>query len=242
MNSGETLFEVAACLGQVVERSSKILDFGCGNGSRVKALRTRGYDALGVDIKFKDGPHTNELQKQGYIKCIEEDPYRLPFPDAYFDFVFSEQVFEHLKNPDEVVAELARVMKPGGLGLHRFPARLRPLESHVQVPLSSVFRPSWWMLFWTWAGFRKSSQKFQPVHEVALKNRGYLDGNTNYLSGREISSLFVRRFSAFGYAGKCWLNSSPNKRGRSLGRVSNKLPFLAWVYQTFWTRVVYHFK
>lgn len=242
MGADKTLLEVAACLGKAMKPSARILDFGCGSGGRVKALREAGYDAYGVDIKFKAGPHVDELQREGHIRHIETEPYCLPFADAHFDFVFSEQVFEHVQNQDESVAELARVMKPGALGVHRFPSRLRPLESHIMVPLASVFRPGWWILLWTWAGFRKASQKGLPVHEVAMKNRDYLERSTNYPSGRAIWQVFRRHFSRFGYADKCWFANSPNRRGRVMGRIAAVLPFVGWIFRTFWTRVIFHIK
>ena len=242
MGADKTLLDVAACLGKAVEPSARILDFGCGGGGRVKVLRIAGYDAYGVDIKFKAGPHVDELQEQNHIRLIEAEPYQIPFPDAYFDFVFSEQVLEHVQNQDETVAELARVMKQGALGIHQFPSRLKPLESHVKVPFSSVFRPDWWMLFWTWAGFRKPSQKGQPVHDVALKNREYLERSTNYLTGRAIAKVFEHHFCDFGYAEECWFANSPNLRGRILGRVAGVLPLVCWVYRTFWSRTIFHIK
>lgn len=242
MSADETLIRVAACLGKRVESTSRILDFGCGNGSRVRRLRALGYDIYGVDIKFKSGPDVEELQQKGEITLIRHEPYRIPFPDSYFDFVFSEQVFEHVQNQAETAAELARVMKPGALGLHRFPSRLRPLESHVKVPFSSVFRPKWWMLFWTWAGFCKPLQKGLPVQEVAMQNRTYLEAHTNYLSGRSISQVFRQHFSRLGYAEKCWFANSPNRRGRVMGRVGVFIPFVDWVFRIGWTRVLFHIK
>lgn len=242
MSSTETLLDVASCLGKGVDASSTILDFGCGNGGKVKGLRDAGYDVYGVDVKFKSGPHVEDLACEERIRLVDLDNYRIPFPDDHFDLIFSEQVFEHVQNYDEALNELARVLKPGGVGLHRFPSRLRPLESHVKVPFSSVFRPHWWMVIWSGLALRKPSQKGQATVEVARSNREYLDRSTNYLPGCMLSRHFGERFREFGYAEACWFVNSPNRRGRVLGRVARVLPFVPWVYRTFWTRMIYHVK
>jgi ubiquinone/menaquinone biosynthesis C-methylase UbiE len=49
--------------------------------------------------------------------------YAIPWPDATFDLIVSEQLFEHVDDLDRAVAELARVTKPGGWGLHLIPVR-----------------------------------------------------------------------------------------------------------------------
>ena len=71
----------------------------------------------------------------------------LPFADNTFDFVFSDQVLEHVQDHNLAFAEIARVMKPGGISLHIFPARLKPTEAHVFVPLGGVMQSRWWLTF-----------------------------------------------------------------------------------------------
>ena len=43
---------------------------GCGNGSNVKALREMNFNAYGIDIEFKPGPHLPELKQSKIIKLI----------------------------------------------------------------------------------------------------------------------------------------------------------------------------
>ncbi len=51
------------------------------------------------------------------------DAARLPFPDGSFDVVYSNAAMEHFAAPDEVIRETARVLRPGGLGLHQIDLR-----------------------------------------------------------------------------------------------------------------------
>ncbi|OGI15913.1 hypothetical protein A3K63_00970 [Candidatus Micrarchaeota archaeon RBG_16_49_10] len=61
------------------------------------------------------GTHFIDLypQRKGVIKCDVERG-KLPFPDRFFDEVYSENLFEHLKNPNKALEEMIRVLKKGG--------------------------------------------------------------------------------------------------------------------------------
>jgi len=59
--------------------------------------------------------HNAELTEAGYP---EVDMQRLPYQDDYFDFVISDQVIEHLKDPQKAIAESYRVLKKGGIAVH----------------------------------------------------------------------------------------------------------------------------
>lgn len=219
-----------------------ILELGCGNGDEVYMLRNKGYDTYGADIQFKKGQHVDMLIKQKYICKINNTKYHIPFPDESFDIVFSKQVFEHVHNYEETLQELRRVMKPGAIGVHRFPSRLRPVESHVKVPFSSVIRNYKWILFWTYMGFLKKNQKHLKPEFIAQKNLDYLNSCTNYMSGHKILKKFQAEFSKAGFAEKYWFMVSPNKRGHVLGRFNTVVPLIALIYRTFWTRVIFHIK
>ncbi len=49
--------------------------------------------------------------------------HSMPFPDASFDFAYSCAVLEHVENPDGTIAELSRVLEPGGLTTHEIDLR-----------------------------------------------------------------------------------------------------------------------
>ena len=117
---------------------ARVLDVGCGRGDTVAWLLENGWDAYGVDVSSSYVAHG-----QTYLKGIGEDPGRLrlitedltyPFDDSYFDFVISDQVFEHVSNLDSLAREVARVSKSGARGLHIYPAKWRPIEVHMFTP------------------------------------------------------------------------------------------------------------
>lgn len=83
-----------------------ILDIGCGNKPYKKIFEGKKY--VGVDIE-KSG-HSEELKKAD----IYYDGHTLPVEDNSVDLIISTQVFEHIYNIEEIIAECARVLKPHG--------------------------------------------------------------------------------------------------------------------------------
>ncbi len=91
-------------------KSGKALDLGCGTGNYTLELKKRGFDVIGLDA-------SEEMLKIARLKglnCIKGDAYNLPFPDESFDLVLSVTMFEFIHEPEKVIAEIYRVLKPGG--------------------------------------------------------------------------------------------------------------------------------
>ncbi len=117
-----------ADLGHALPTPSRICDLGCGNGNGVQEYVDLGHDAYGCDLQFKEGPLVDDLERSGRLRRITLEPYALPFEDGTFDFVFSEYVLEHVQDHDELLAEIQRVLRPGGVSLHVFAPRYSLLE------------------------------------------------------------------------------------------------------------------
>jgi len=174
-----------------------IVDLGCGNGDLVQELRNRGYQAFGCDFVFKEGPNVATLAAQSIIRLIEANLYRLPFDDGAVDVVVSDQVFEHVHDYPGTLAEIKRILKPGGASLHIFPSRYTPIEPHVFVPFATIIRNYWWLFFWACLGIRHALQKHLPADETAARNAEYLSNRTNYLTKAQIRKHFQRFFTDF---------------------------------------------
>lgn len=92
----------------------RILDAGCGTGIQLGRLAqlTSVTEAYGVDL----GKPGLDYGKKHFpnLKLSEGSLYELPFPDNYFDFVYSIDVVEHLDKPDLAIKEIFRVCKLEG--------------------------------------------------------------------------------------------------------------------------------
>ena len=229
------LLKVPGAAGYPIPSDAGMLDLGCGNGNTVYALREMGYNVLGCDIQFKEGPYCEQLQRQRLIHKIETAPYRLPFDVAAFDYVFSQQVFEHVQDYDGTLAEIRRVLRPGGSSLHIFPSRLRPIEDHVYVPFAGVFRHYVWLLFWAGLGVRNSFQCGLNPLEVARRNRIYLMTKTHYLSRPKIVRFVRRHFEEYYFCESAAMRYS---RLAQLYPLLRLVPGMGMILSMFQTRVL----
>ena len=84
-----------------------ILDFGCGS-KPYESLFKNANSYIGVDIKVSGHIHTESKIDLFY------DGKTLPFSEGRFDAVVCFEVFEHVFNIEEVLAEINRVLKPNG--------------------------------------------------------------------------------------------------------------------------------
>ncbi len=118
----------------------RVLDYGCG-GEIVTLLHEHKIDAYGCDVFYEGGSLYHALDKklldESFFKAMEGNI--IPFPDQYFDIVVNNQVIEHVANLDIVLAEMKRVLKPGGMVLSLFPDKGVWRENHCGIPFLHWF-------------------------------------------------------------------------------------------------------
>jgi SAM-dependent methyltransferase len=101
-----------AALGDVPQEAP-VLDAGCGRGTFPAFLRGLGFRVIGLDLS----PAAVTFARQQYpevpfaVASIEET---LPFSDGHFAAVWCTEVLEHLFDVQATLAELNRVLRPGG--------------------------------------------------------------------------------------------------------------------------------
>lgn len=93
----------------------RILEIGGGTGQQAKMLSERGFDIVSIDIGASNY-HSNRV-----FPVIDYDGRTLPFADATFDVVLSSNVLEHVTDLATMHREMARVLRPGGIGVHTMP-------------------------------------------------------------------------------------------------------------------------
>lgn len=110
-----------------IGRGKRVLDLGCRSGALTRHF-LGGNEVVGLDV---DGEALAKAEALGIqpVRANVEEP--LPFEDASFDAVVAGELFEHLRFPDALVAEVARVLRPGGVlvgsvpNAYRLQGRLR---------------------------------------------------------------------------------------------------------------------
>ncbi len=100
------------------KNGDKILDYGCGNGRLLELIGDKNIEYRGVDISQKlidiaSQKYGSDRKKFQKITGFDI----LPFPDNYFNAVYSIAVFHHIPSKElrsKIIKELYRVVKPGG--------------------------------------------------------------------------------------------------------------------------------
>lgn len=105
---------------QHVGPASRILDCGCGPGSITIGLARWAPDGqtVGVDLGAEQLEGARALARQLGVHNVafrQGNIFALPFPDESFDVVFSQTVLFHVPHPEKALAEIKRVLRPGGL-------------------------------------------------------------------------------------------------------------------------------
>ena len=91
-------------------RGSRLLDFGCGRGDFIMAARRRGWEGVGVERS--DTP-VMQLREGLGLTIVTPDAVA-GLADASFDAITLWHVLEHLPHPREQLAQIHRLLRPGG--------------------------------------------------------------------------------------------------------------------------------
>ncbi len=97
-----------------------VLDAGCGPGSITLGLAAAVApgEVVGIDVQPSLVEQARALAVQRGVTNVRfeaSNVYELPFPDGSFDAAFANSVLQHLREPVRALAELRRVLRPGGI-------------------------------------------------------------------------------------------------------------------------------
>lgn len=199
-------------------KSIRLLDVGCGNGimlsTLIKELPCRhpyfSFEFFGLDVD------DSNVQEKGYfnktinlletnapgtiwktqLKLIKSDE-AWPFPDNFFDLIYSNQVMEHVFNQSLMLSEIRRTMDENGYSFHLYPLRHYLYEGHLFIPLVHKFKSWSTTYYWIkWANIlgigtykiHKKEGLCHSLHEYAERHADYMAYQVNYQTSRQITS------------------------------------------------------
>ena len=199
-----------------------VLDYGCGRAKTVEILRSRDVCAYGCDVFYEGGNYRQlvgrTLFDEGIVREMKDDT--IPFPDEFFDVVVSNQVFEHVPDLNVVLAEINRVLKPGGALLALFPDAGCWREGHCGLPFIHWFHPRsdlrvYYAVLLRLLGFGLHTDNKGAV-QWSRDFCKWIDSWTHYRHYKEIKAAFAAHFSALRHIEDRWLEV----------RLGRTIPFL----------------
>ncbi|HEY9404155.1 MAG TPA: class I SAM-dependent methyltransferase [Pyrinomonadaceae bacterium] len=123
--------------------NGRLVDVGFGAGTLLEAARRAGWEARGIEVSQSACEHVRGLGFDVFCGTLEEAHY----PDAYFDVATASEVLEHVPDPQPVLNEIARVLRPGGL-LWATTPHGRGMSAHLlKLNWSAVSPPEHLQLF-----------------------------------------------------------------------------------------------
>jgi 2-polyprenyl-6-hydroxyphenyl methylase/3-demethylubiquinone-9 3-methyltransferase len=92
-----------------------ILDIGCGAGLLSNPLAEEGHSVVGIDLSSTSLEQAKKQDRTGTVHYLQAAAESLPFAAETFDVVVAMDLLEHVPDPQKVIQEASRVLKPEGL-------------------------------------------------------------------------------------------------------------------------------
>jgi SAM-dependent methyltransferase len=138
-----------------------VLDFGCGTGILFPTVLERSLRVIGLDVSAEMLKRVPPLGNRGGV--LRADGRRIPLADCRIDCVVCRGSIHHLPERDHVLAEMARVLKPGGVLAFSEPSNDSPVN-----------RAARWVMYRTSSGFHEDDEGFRRAEVLpALERAGF---------------------------------------------------------------------
>ncbi|HEC16391.1 MAG TPA: class I SAM-dependent methyltransferase [Sedimenticola sp.] len=176
--------------------NGRLLDVGCGGGKFLLAMRKLGWRPEGVEFNESAA----RTCRESGLEVFRGELAEAAFPDESFDVVTARHVIEHIPDPRPFIAEIFRILKPGGLMVLKTPNSQALGRGWFganwyanDVPRHLIlFAPNNLRLLATRAGFREKTTETFSTPKMVLNSWDYRTGNR----GRPSKKRKLRRIIA----------------------------------------------
>lgn len=186
---GSLIRGIAADVAAGSQAGARVLDVGCGPGHLSIRLAGLGLEVTGLDLDpamiERARANATEADDISRPSFVIGDAAALPFPDASFDVVVSTFSVHHWAEPATGIAEIGRVLRPGGRALiweikpGGIPLPFGPRHAHIPNPLAHIHGTALravgatpWRWPWRW----ELAQRIELVRGSDAGAGGVIDG------------------------------------------------------------------
>ena len=106
-----TARDLVAQAEALIGGKGRVLDVGVGRGELLRTANEAQWQVTGIEPSSRFASHAEKLSG---VRIYSEPLEQCAFPDGAFDWVILSAVLEHLYNPNETIAEISRILRPGG--------------------------------------------------------------------------------------------------------------------------------
>lgn len=215
-------------LQRLSSKAHSIVDLGCGEGTRLHYLCSKGTSCLGIDVSET----AIRLAKKKYEKLSFQvgDLEELPLKDNKYDLVYSAFVLEHVDNPETIIKEAIRITKPRGNLVFIAPNYGSPNRTSPPSKASRVSKLI--------TGFLQdvisdpSTLGWHKVTPIAGKDKYEIDWDTTVEPyARSLLKYLNNQNVKVVYSSTCWEEEIEPKLHQKLFRILGEMhmyPFMFW--------------
>ena len=173
-------------------KNGRFLDIGFGAGTILEAAAAQDWDVFGLEVSK---PAVDQARARGF-KVFHGALSDAEYSGGFFDVVTASEILEHLESPDEVLKEIARIIRPGGLFWATTPSATG-ISSRLLGTNWSVLTPPEHMQLYSSrgiirmlqrAGFKSVNVKAHGTNPMEIVNHSHGNGNATQPFDRVQSS------------------------------------------------------
>ncbi len=215
---------------------TQVLDLGCGKGEQTVYMKGLGFQMSGCDIN-RDHLEVARSALKGQDGTsadvrLSKVPTELPFETGRFHAVYTNGVFEHCAEMPAILAEVSRVLTPGGVFLAAFPLRSVVVEPHLGLPFVHWFSKGWTQRLL----IRTMSHLFHGRTEMNCQSiERYLQNEVFYWTSAQVRQIINRHFEEANSLAKGYLRVAKNqKHGNPVFRYAlavTAVPLISWILE-----------